>query len=1360
MCLADPLTFLIAAAIAGATDDLPLRPFVADEHTLLLYHFDEGEGSVTRDASRYGYHGEVRGAKWAEGKFGKALRFNGKDACVFRKTTEAIRELRRVTLECWFNQGDPSGRQFLIGKDVTFHFDLSGSSSTSMSIYNRGGRVPNANGLPHQHLGTGLSIPARRWHHNAVTYDGAHLSFFFDGKLVHRVEAAKDFLLGVESRGLWVGCYVAMDFWFSGRIDEVRVSDCVRYDPGKRLKVGACIFEVPKKQRRVLTVQKAKRRGTAKLQLTLKKLYGENAAGWVYLKPPSTRAVIVGRYDLKGIADGQAVQCECDVSDEVRGNGCYLAGLVATQNAGYFELTGATLSSGGRALAKWSGNVRSRRTFSPPILVALRVGDAPAKAPSRVVFLPRETDRMWGDLEVWEGDGEVRCLSGNGYAEYWLDVPATATYRVHLRYASKGRRPCDIVIDGWDLNDCNLCALNTTGGYRSRDAFWEYQGTAHLAPGAHWLRIQDTPPDIVALRLDLDSDFASPVTPWQRYPVPPGDFLCRAAPWAAKAQFGRTVETRMTLVEPGMLRYATDFANAHESDLFAGDGARLVHAGAVDLAPFGRLRFTWQGQGSGQVLALRAIDVKGIEKLLWREHDSSVEPREITVPISFEGNNVFDPAHVVSICFDLDEGNVNPGQTNRFEGSIINPVFERRDMIARPGDYAGKLSQAKEAMAAIALPADDVTALLVSPGFRPWTRPVVPEEHPLYASADPKPVTRQTMGYGLHFTGARSVSEATLDDFHQHYDFGDVCWPHIGICPQRSRYKTDADYQRALKGLEQRLQDVRRRGLYLFDIWGYVPLNPRFRHKIAPEHHEILLRVLGDHFLGYDNGEQDGRYIGAYAHKSKATTRKEAWLDFVKWDEHICGDSMGYMNATGSLNFSHYYGERNCRTLGLETAQGLPSDTLMFAFLRGASKQYGRLTTQATSIWNRYGYRMYHGRKTTRAGGYGYGPNKGCSLSLHKRLFLSSYLGGHSIVGSETSQFTADRLPNGAKELSPLGKQHLEIREWARRHPDRGVMYTPIAFMLDFYHGWNMPRHLYRRDKYRIWGKFPYEKGDYLIDAVFRMVWPGYEDCSYLRNERGFITATPYGDIFDVITNRCHPSIMRQYTAVMLLGNVEITPQVATHLADFVRSGGDLIVDAASAEALPVELTGLRPSEQATACMSRVLSTAQTFEELPYTYRAARLTTARPLLANERGAPLVSVHEAGKGRVIVGTVDRWLTDQVTYAAPELVNMEPPYLLPNGVKHVLASYFGSFCPVEIEPPGLNVRVNCFGDDPQRLLVGLTNNDLFAAWRGTLRVRRGEVASATEVRSGDALTPARGISLEIPAGDVAIVDVRLR
>ena len=56
-----------------------------------------------------------------------------------------------------------------------------------------------------------------------------------------------------------------------------------------------------------------------------------------------------------------------------------------------------------------------------------------------------------------------------------------------------------------------------------------------------------------------------------------------------------------------VLRYAASFANTDKSRLFAGDAVRLVHAGRWDLEPFGRLRFRFEGQGSGHVVSLRAV---------------------------------------------------------------------------------------------------------------------------------------------------------------------------------------------------------------------------------------------------------------------------------------------------------------------------------------------------------------------------------------------------------------------------------------------------------------------------------------------------------------------------------------------------------------------------------------------------------------------------------------------------------------------------------------------------------------------------------------------------------------------------------
>ncbi|MCY2993789.1 MAG: hypothetical protein NTY19_38830 [Planctomycetota bacterium] len=141
----------------------------------------------------------------------------------------------------------------------------------------------------------------------------------------------------------------------------------------------------------------------------------------------------------------------------------------------------------------------------------------------------------------------------------------------------------------------------------------------------------------------------------------------------------------------------------------------------------------------------------------------------------------------------------------------------------------------------------------------------------------------------------------------------------------------------------------------------------------------------------------------------------------------------------------------------------------------------------------------------------------------------------------------------------------------------------------------------------------------------------------YLRNERGFLTPTPYGDSFDVITNRCHQELLNQYPAIMLLGDVELAPDVVQRLTGFVRQGGDLLLDANHARALPELCSGIRLGENETGYVSRVLASGETFDEQPYAYTLAALSEADPLLTNERGKPLLAVQRAGRGRVVVAS---------------------------------------------------------------------------------------------------------------------------
>ena len=53
--------------IARYTEDFtPQRRFEPDEHTMALYHFDEGSGDVLKDSSGNGHDGKIVGAKWVK----------------------------------------------------------------------------------------------------------------------------------------------------------------------------------------------------------------------------------------------------------------------------------------------------------------------------------------------------------------------------------------------------------------------------------------------------------------------------------------------------------------------------------------------------------------------------------------------------------------------------------------------------------------------------------------------------------------------------------------------------------------------------------------------------------------------------------------------------------------------------------------------------------------------------------------------------------------------------------------------------------------------------------------------------------------------------------------------------------------------------------------------------------------------------------------------------------------------------------------------------------------------------------------------------------------------------------------------
>ncbi len=443
--------------------------------------------------------------------------------------------------------------------------------------------------------------------------------------------------------------------------------------------------------------------------------------------------------------------------------------------------------------------------------------------------------------------------------------------------------------------------------------------------------------------------------------------------------------------------------------------------------------------------------------------------------------------------------------------------------------------------------------LAQTPRPRVYSQLLNPREHPDDTRRHVQPPTWDIFSRRTQFTSLRGfeVTDGRIvryaEEIEKHtrtHDLGDVLWPRYPIL--------------FASNLGDLADEINRRKLFLFDIWGYVPGSGPggdWRQFTPPPGvFPMLESKLGHRWLGMDVGEQDGRYVGGYARLlwPPEAPRFEQYLNFQRFFERMTNELGSRMSALVSLNFGHYFLKEGLYTmLGAETAQALPNSQVYYAFIRGAGKQYGVPWFGNASVFNRWGFKNYG--PPGKGEGYAHGPTKGTSLSLMKRLLYSHILYNSMVVGFESGWLEKD-------QLTPIGRIQQAANRWVKENGQPGVMQTPIALMVDFYSGWSFPRHLYTGDVYRVWGNLPYERGDYLTHSIIEMLYPRYQDASYFHDETGFLSATPYGDSTDVLLSDAPAWVLRRYPLLVLAGDVHIGEELRDKLREYVAGGGRLIV--------------------------------------------------------------------------------------------------------------------------------------------------------------------------------------------------------
>lgn len=559
---------------------------------------------------------------------------------------------------------------------------------------------------------------------------------------------------------------------------------------------------------------------------------------------------------------------------------------------------------------------------------------------------------------------------------------------------------------------------------------------------------------------------------------------------------------------------------------------------------------------------------------------------------------------------------------------------------------------------------------------------------------------------------------------------------------------------------------------------------------------KLLNGELRDQFLGWISGESVGFVWGEapqYLKISPDMTRAQLldahrtfytdalarkWSAMFKTQTGPMWDKLIPAQSTSSTSFAHALGEWGVRSFGMETAAVQPMTAMRIAFTRGAARQYGgnvfyyhapNFGDTATTFTKQQNFagpdNFFHSR---------YGATMGPSLSWYRKSYYLYYMSGASAIYLEQGfdQFFKPGPGEHPFQLNPLGRITDEFVRFAEKHPDPGAPYTPIAFLLDPAHGWDMT-------DYPHW---PFEVSQInrsdraLRELIGAAYYPGpVREGEPASGERQAFVPGIFGNIFDVLVAssgtgvspvRHHAQDARatpmdaidSYRAVIVGGRIDWSKAWADKVGSYVRNGGTLVINSAQVKGLPADLLGVHiTGATAEAHNAKCLSPNEPEQDLSgqiFRYDRVEAKGADILIAAPNGDPLVTVNKVGRGRVVF------------VALPDLLG-EDERLTPFAA-HLLAHLASDATPVKVEGDveyliNRTARgwvVTLFNDNgvfkPQQ---GLAQVDRSASVNVTINLRGATISNAVEWTSDRTLTVNGqvGVTLNIPAGGIVIVEL---
>ncbi|HID57517.1 TPA: LamG domain-containing protein [Candidatus Poribacteria bacterium] len=143
------------------------------EKAIGIWLFDEGRGEVAGDSSGNRNKGEIKGAKWVEGKFGTALEFDGEDDLVEVPDSDTLNPTDKISIVMWIkpypnmNCDGNNNWRYLICKGNWGSYHVIYESDWALNEIGWTVKIGGAN----KRLWTNGGAPPDQWTHLAFTYD-------------------------------------------------------------------------------------------------------------------------------------------------------------------------------------------------------------------------------------------------------------------------------------------------------------------------------------------------------------------------------------------------------------------------------------------------------------------------------------------------------------------------------------------------------------------------------------------------------------------------------------------------------------------------------------------------------------------------------------------------------------------------------------------------------------------------------------------------------------------------------------------------------------------------------------------------------------------------------------------------------------------------------------------------------------------------------------------------------------------------------------------------------------------------------------------------------------------------------------